>query len=70
MIANVVFERDGWVCCRCGKPVDRELDHPHPEAGTLDHVIPIHAGGSHDPGNVRLAHRICNQRAPRKRAIR
>ncbi|MEO3856223.1 HNH endonuclease signature motif containing protein [Acrocarpospora sp. B8E8] len=29
-------------------------------APTLDHVIPLAKGGLHEPGNLQLAHFICN----------
>ncbi len=37
-----VFARYGHVCWRCGG-----------YAGTVDHVIPVVLGGSHDIGNLR-----------------
>jgi 5-methylcytosine-specific restriction endonuclease McrA len=35
---------------------------------TLDHVVPLVAGGLHDPANVRLAHLTCNSRKGAKAA--
>lgn len=54
-----VFERDGWMCHICGRPVDR---HPSNrlEGASLDHVVPIAAGGTHIMENVRTAHLHCN----------
>lgn len=57
-----VFERDGWICGLCGGPVDRGLRAPHPESPSLDHVLPITAGGEHSYQNVQLAHFGCNSR--------
>ena len=35
----------------------------HPGADTVDHLVPIAAGGDpHDPDNLAPAHRICNSR--------
>ena len=31
-----------------------------PGADTRDHVIPLNAGGSNDPSNIKPAHRACN----------
>lgn len=55
-----VYERDRWTCQLCGKPVMRGKVVPHPKAPTLDHVIPLSRGGTHEPANVQLAHYWCN----------
>lgn len=55
-----VFERDGWKCHLCGKKINRKAQVPHALAATIDHVIPLAAGGTHEPLNCRTAHFICN----------
>lgn len=55
-----IFERDGWVCGICGVPVDSSLKHPDPRSASIDHVIPLWAGGPHTRDNVQLAHLECN----------
>lgn len=55
-----VFERDGWTCRLCGKPVDREARVPEPLAATLDHVVPLSLGGAHSYANIQTAHFSCN----------
>lgn len=55
-----IFERDRWRCHLCGKAVRKTAVVPHPLAPTIDHVIPLADGGSHEPANVRTAHFICN----------
>lgn len=55
-----IAERDGWRCQLCHKQVKREVVVPHPMSPTLDHVLPLAAGGTHEPANVHLAHFICN----------
>lgn len=57
-----IFERDGWMCQLCGKKVMRGAVVPHPLAPTIDHVVPLAAGGLHEPANVQLAHFLCNAR--------
>lgn len=56
-----IYERDNYTCWLCNEPVDMEDD---PKIGdwspSLDHVIPRSRGGSHDPENLRTAHRWCN----------
>ena len=55
-----VFESDGWRCHLCGKRIRRDMVVPHPLAATVDHVIPLAAGGTHEPSNCRAAHYLCN----------
>jgi len=55
-----IFERDGGICQLCGWPVDPELKSPHPESATLDHIVPLLFGGTHEKSNLQLAHRRCN----------
>ncbi len=55
-----VYRDDQWICYLCGDKVDKHKRHPHPQAPTLDHVIPLARGGLHVRENVRTAHSICN----------
>lgn len=55
-----IFERDRWRCHICGKTTRRSAVVPHPLAPTLDHLIPLADGGTHEPANVRTAHFSCN----------
>ena len=63
-VANVytadIYERDGYRCQLCNKPVKRDAVVPHPKAPVLDHIIPLAKGGTHEPANVQLAHFMCN----------
>lgn len=56
-----IAERDGWRCKICGKQVNKRAKVPHPSAPTLDHIVPLAAGGRHEPTNVQLAHFRCNR---------
>lgn len=51
----VVAERDGWCCHLCGGAVTRR-------DWSMDHLVPISAGGEHTYANVALAHQTCNSR--------
>lgn len=55
-----IYVRDNWVCYLCGDRVDRKAVVPSLWAPTLDHVVPIVAGGGHTYENIRTAHFICN----------
>lgn len=57
-----VFERDGWTCRLCGKPVDREAVSPDPLSPTVDHILPVALGGLDVYTNVQCAHFSCNVR--------
>lgn len=59
---GAIFERDGWVCGLCGKSIDPGLVFPHPLSATVDHIVPLSAGGAHSPENVQAAHLTCNAR--------
>lgn len=55
-----IFERDRWRCKLCRKLVKRDAVVPHPLAPVLDHILPLAAGGTHEPANVQCAHFMCN----------
>jgi 5-methylcytosine-specific restriction endonuclease McrA len=57
-----VIRRDGLACWICGRPVDLALPcDTDDRAASLDHVIPQASSGGHELGNLRLAHKRCNQ---------
>lgn len=54
-------QRDGDCCWLCGRPM--KFDNPRRLTGaTLDHVLPRSQGGGNDIGNLKLAHRVCNEK--------
>lgn len=64
---RVLFNEDGPNCYICGDPTDPTDSVPIKGATliglaypTLDHIIPLSRGGSHERANVRLAHHYCN----------
>ena len=58
------------VCWICGDYIDKRLPARHPESFSVDHVVPLMAGGAPVArGNVRAAHYRCNSaRGNRMRA--
>lgn len=64
-----IFERDGWRCGVCGGLVDKDAEVPDHAAPTIDHRVPLAAGGAHVEGNVQCAHFICNVRKATKPPI-
>lgn len=57
---GAVFIRDEWICQLCHEPVDRSVVVPHPLSPTVDHIVPIVAGGQHTLENLQTAHFTCN----------
>jgi 5-methylcytosine-specific restriction endonuclease McrA len=58
---KAVFERDHWTCGICHKPIDQQpIDWWRSESPTIDHIVPLAAGGSHTASNLQAAHRRCN----------
>lgn len=56
-----LIARDGPDCTICREPLDRGIRVVnHPRAISFDHVVPRSRGGLTQPGNLRLAHRVCN----------
>lgn len=55
-----VFKRDGYRCHLCRKKTDPTQRAPHPQSPTIDHVIPLAKGGTHEPLNCRTACFLCN----------
>jgi HNH endonuclease len=57
---NEVFERDGWICYLCERPVDRMVSIFHGDSPTIDHVVPLSRGGEHSMRNAATTHLRCN----------
>ena len=55
-----IYRRDNWTCQLCQQPVTQDYDPNDMWSASLDHIIPQSHGGTHDPSNLRLAHRYCN----------
>lgn len=55
-----IVARDGVQCHLCMRDVDMALPYPDPYSSSVDHVVPLVAGGADVLGNVRLAHLRCN----------
>jgi len=57
---NYIAERDKFRCGICGCRVDMKLKHPDPMFGSIDHIVPLAAGGSNGLANLQLTHLRCN----------
>lgn len=58
---NELGERDGWKCHICGQVI-RLRSGAAGMSPSIDHLIPIAAGGPHVWANVAIAHKRCNSR--------
>lgn len=66
----ILYELHGWICWICREPINRRLRLPSYWAATVDHVVPLAAGGTHTWDNVAPAHALCNfQKADRMVAV-
>jgi 5-methylcytosine-specific restriction endonuclease McrA len=57
---KMVGDRDGWRCHLCGGRVRSDLSGSQELGPTIDHLVPVSAGGRDELVNVALAHRRCN----------
>jgi 5-methylcytosine-specific restriction endonuclease McrA len=55
-----VYERDNWICQLCRAAIDPAKTWPDLQYRSLDHIIPLAAGGEHSKSNTQAAHWICN----------
>ena len=53
-------------CWLCGQWIDQDLKAPHPLSWTADHVRP-YALSKDNHGELRPAHRLCNQKRRTKK---
>lgn len=60
VIRHIIYARDNHTCQLCGEPIDMNANAPHPRSPSIDHIIPLARGGTHEPGNVQAAHFLCN----------
>lgn len=59
--ARATWAGENRPCALCHQRIDYWLQHPHPRALTVDHIVPRWAGGAPlDPANWQPAHRSCN----------
>jgi 5-methylcytosine-specific restriction endonuclease McrA len=59
--------REESICWLCGEAVDTKLQAGLPQSPEVDELLPVSLGGDpYDRANVRLAHRLCNQKRSNK----
>ena len=55
-----VFEADGYRCYGCGRKCLKGAPNNHLLQPTIDHVVPLSKGGTHEYANCRTMCRQCN----------
>lgn len=56
-----IFARDKWLCQICFRPIPKFVSSPYdPQRATIDHRLPLAAGGDHTYANLQSAHLGCN----------
>ena len=55
-----IYKRDKGICGICGMYVPDDKDPSGIWTATIDHIVPLSKGGTHEPANCQLAHRLCN----------
>jgi 5-methylcytosine-specific restriction endonuclease McrA len=56
-----IFARDRWLCQICFRPIPKTVSSPYdPQRATIDHRLPLAAGGNHTYSNLQSAHLGCN----------
>lgn len=61
-LVKLLRARDGDRCGICRRPVNFQRVYPDPRCASLDHLIPVSAGGNGSLANLQLAHLSCNVR--------
>jgi hypothetical protein len=59
---RAIYRRDGWECRYCS----RSLRNAPSRMRTLDHIIPVVDGGTHDDVNLLTCCKSCNDRKQHK----
>ena len=55
-----VYKKANGVCQICGLSVAYDKSPEKIWAATIDHFLPLSLGGTHEPDNCQLTHRLCN----------
>ena len=49
-------------CQLCGGAIDPSLRWPDPMSQSVDHIVPLSKGGTHEQSNLQWTHLVCNIR--------
>jgi 5-methylcytosine-specific restriction endonuclease McrA len=57
---QTVYQTGQWICGLCREAIDPTLTWPAPGSPSVDHIVPLNAGGDHSYANCQPAHLGCN----------
>ena len=60
-LKDSILERDDYKCRYCGVGVRCDVDALAPNKATIDHIVPLSAGGSNKESNLVTACWQCNE---------
>lgn len=60
VMLSELIERDGLTCKWCADPIDLSVAWPDPLSKSIDHIVPVSKGGTHELENCQLMHLGCN----------
>lgn len=55
-----IARRDRWICGICDEPISKTARWPEPTSLSIDHIVPLAAGGEHSRANAQATHLRCN----------
>jgi 5-methylcytosine-specific restriction endonuclease McrA len=61
-----IFYKNQGQCQLCNSPIDLRLKSPDPMSFSIDHIVPVSLGGTHEQANLQAAHLVCNSRRGNK----
>lgn len=57
-----LWDAQEGLCGLCGEVIDDGLRWPHPMSPSVDHIVPLSRGGTHEQSNLQWTHLIGNTR--------
>lgn len=62
LLRQRMFTEQEGKCWICGELMLLEVSSNHDRFATFDHILAVSLGGKWEESNLKLAHKICNQR--------
>lgn len=63
-----LWDASAGLCGICREALDPNRKHPDPLSRSVDHIVPLSRGGTHEQSNLQWAHLVCNIRKGAKLA--
>jgi 5-methylcytosine-specific restriction endonuclease McrA len=57
-----LWDEQGGTCALCAEHIDADLGYPDPMSKSIDHIVPLAKGGTHEQSNLQWTHLVCNLR--------